>query len=221
MSLDQAGSNYITLARLLDLARSCDWSTVVDGKPLRQWLTRKAEKYPAWRSPRTRGQGKNIDEFIRVLYRSSDDDSGSGLLIRCPPGDNYQDRSRPSPPPAFRVARRAEPSCGHWDARKASWCSGTSSGTSTMTTGLTSAPVPLVVPCSWRSSWKEGFSWGVPDAGESAEVLDTLGTSEVFCVNTLSRVLSPISLPKHVVCCSIPRTRLQADLPWPHRIACS
>ena len=84
LSLDQQGARFITLGDLLDLTRNCDWSTVVDGKTLRQWLTREAEKYPAWRSPRTRGQGKNIDEFIRVLYRSADDDSGSGLLIRCP-----------------------------------------------------------------------------------------------------------------------------------------
>ena len=83
LTLDQQGARFITLRELLDLAQNCDWSTVVDGKTLRQWLTREAEKYPAWRSPRMRGQGKNIDEFIRVLYRSADDDSGSGLLIRC------------------------------------------------------------------------------------------------------------------------------------------
>ena len=84
LSLDRQGAKFVTLGDLLDLAQNCDWSTVVEGKSLRQWLTREAEKYPAWRSPRTRGQGKNIDEFIRVLYRSADDDSGSGLLIRCP-----------------------------------------------------------------------------------------------------------------------------------------
>ena len=84
LSLDRRGARFIQLGDLLVLAQSCDWSTVVEGQALRQWLTRQAEKYPAWRSPRTRGQGKNIDEFIRVLYRSEDDDSGSGLLIRCP-----------------------------------------------------------------------------------------------------------------------------------------
>ena len=84
LSLDREGAKFITLGHLVDLAQNCDWRTVVEGKTLRQWLTRKAEKYPAWRLPRMRGQGKNIDEFIRVLYRSSDDDSGSGLLIRCP-----------------------------------------------------------------------------------------------------------------------------------------
>lgn len=83
LSLDTEGASYLTLDQLLSLARQMDWENVAEG-PLRQWLTRAAEKWPAWRSPRTRGQGKNIDEFIRVLYRADDDDSGSGLLIRCP-----------------------------------------------------------------------------------------------------------------------------------------
>ena len=68
LSLDRQGARFITLDDLLDLAQNCDWSSVVDGKTVRQWLTREAERYPAWRSPRMRGQGKNIDEFVRVLY---------------------------------------------------------------------------------------------------------------------------------------------------------
>ena len=88
---------------------------------LRRWLTREAEKYPAWRSPRTRGQGKNIDEFIRVLYRSTDDDSGSGLLIRCPrtttkivPGHRLLQLF------AFLAARYKSRS--HGSGRRQDWC---------------------------------------------------------------------------------------------------
>lgn len=81
LSLDREGASYLSLGQLLSFARLMDWEAVTEGAPLRQWLTRSAEKWPAWRSPRTRGQGKNIDEFIRVL-RADDDDSGSGLLIR-------------------------------------------------------------------------------------------------------------------------------------------
>ena len=174
LSLDRRGASFITLDDLLVLAQNSDWSTVADGKTLRQWLTREAEKYPAWRSPRTRGQGKNIDELIRVLYRSADDDSGSGLLIRCPatttkivPGHRLlqlfaflaaraKSRSRESDGGKL-VLRDIE---GHLydygiDFRSSSFGR------------------PLLI----ERLMEGGFLVGSPDAGESAEVLDTVGTT--------------------------------------------
>ena len=174
LSLDQQGLSYIALADLLDSAHSCDWRTVVDGKPLRQWLTRKAEKYPAWRSPRTRGQGKNIDEFIRVLYRSSDDDSGSGLLIRCPatttkivPGHRLlQLFSFLAAQAKLRSRGRERGKLVLRDIERHLYRYGIDFRSS-------SFGRPLLM----EKLMEGGFLVGSPDAGESAEVLDTLGTA--------------------------------------------
>lgn len=48
---------------------------------IRQWLLRICEKYPAWTNPRKKGQGKNLDEFLRVLARSSEGDGDTGYLV--------------------------------------------------------------------------------------------------------------------------------------------
>ena len=48
---------------------------------IRQWLLRTGEKFPAWTSPRKKGQGKNLDEFLRVLARSSEGDGDNGYLV--------------------------------------------------------------------------------------------------------------------------------------------
>ena len=174
LSLDSPGARYITLGDLLFLAWNSDWSTVVDGQTLRQWLTREAEKYPAWRSPRTRGQGKNIDEFIRVLYRSADDDLGSGLLIRCPatttkivPGHRLLQFF------AFLAARAKLRSRGKKggklvirDIERHLYDYGIDFRSS-------SFGRPLLI----EKLMEGGFLVGSPDAGESAEVLDTVGTA--------------------------------------------
>ena len=172
LSLDRRGAGFITLGDLLVLAQNCDWSTVVEGRPLRQWLTREAEKYPAWRSPRTRGQGKNIDEFIRVLYRSADDDSGSGLLIRCPatttkivPGHRLLQLF------AFLAAR------AKWRSR------GREGGKLVLRDieqrlydyGIDFRSSSFGRPLLIEKLMEGGFLVGSPDAGESAEVLDTIG----------------------------------------------
>ena len=174
LSLHRRGAGFITLGDLLVLAQNCDWSTVVNGQTLRQWLTREAEKYPAWRSPRTRGQGKNIDEFIRVLYRSADDASGSGLLIRCPatttkivPGHRLlqlfaflaaraksRSREREGGKLVLRDIERHLYNYGI-DFRSSSFGR------------------PLLI----EKLMEGGFLVGSPDAGESAEVLDTVGTA--------------------------------------------
>ena len=174
LSLDQRGAGFITLGDLLVLAQNSDWSTVVGGQTLRRWLTREAEKYPAWRSPRTRGQGKNIDEFIRVLYRSADDDSGSGLLIRCPatttkivPGHRLLQLF------AFLAARANSRSRGKErgklvlrDIERHLYDYGIDFRSS-------SFGRPLLI----EKLMEGGFLVGSPDAGESAEVLDTVGTA--------------------------------------------
>jgi len=48
---------------------------------VRQWLLRACEKFPAWTSPRKKGQGKNLDEFLRVLARSNEGDGDNGYLV--------------------------------------------------------------------------------------------------------------------------------------------
>ena len=45
------------------------------------FLTREGEHFAAWRSPLTDGQGKNIDEFFRVLYRVEEGDDAGGYLL--------------------------------------------------------------------------------------------------------------------------------------------
>ena len=174
LSLDRRGAGFITLGDLLVLAQNCDWSTVVDGQTLRQWLTREAEKYPAWRSPRTRGQGKNIDEFIRVLYRSANDDSGSGLLIRCP-------ETTTKIVPGHRLLQLFT-----FLAARAKWRSRGREGGKLVLRDIeqhlydygidfrsSSFGRPLLI----EKLMEGGFLVGSPDAGESAEVLDTVGAA--------------------------------------------
>ena len=172
LSLDRKGASFITLDELLVLTRNSDWSTVVNGKTPRQWLTREAEKYPAWRSPRTQGQGKNIDEFIRVLYRSAGDDSGSGLLIRCPttttkivPGHRLLQLF------AFLAARAKSRSCrkdrGKLVLRDIEQ--------HLYEYGIDFRSSSFGRPLLMEKLMEGGFLVGSPDAGESAEVLDTVG----------------------------------------------
>ena len=174
LSLNQQGARYITLGDLLDLAQSCDWSNVVKEKTLRQWLTREAEKYPAWRSPRTRGQGKNIDEFVRVLYRSSDDDSGSGLLIRCP-------ATTTKIVPGHRLLQLF----ALLAARAKLRLRGKERGKLVLRDieqhlydyGIDFRSSSFGRPLLMDKLLEGGFLLGSPDAGESAEVLDTIGTA--------------------------------------------
>ena len=75
--------HYVTLDDLLSRARDVDWQTVTGGLPVDRWLTRKAETWTAWRSPR-KAVGKRILECLRVLNHYPDDDSGSSLLHPSP-----------------------------------------------------------------------------------------------------------------------------------------
>jgi len=48
---------------------------------IKQILARTSEKYAAWTNPLKKGQGKNIDEFLRVLRRASVNDPDEGFLL--------------------------------------------------------------------------------------------------------------------------------------------
>jgi hypothetical protein len=53
------------------------------------FLRRHCERYRAWRDPLNKGQGKNIEEFLRILYRPEmGDDVGGHLLLRQGRGDS-------------------------------------------------------------------------------------------------------------------------------------
>lgn len=51
------------------------------GLSVRQLVTRICERYPAWKNPIQKGQGKNYDEFLRVLRRAADGTDDGYLLI--------------------------------------------------------------------------------------------------------------------------------------------
>lgn len=51
------------------------------GLNVQTFLTREGEQFSAWRNPRKAGQGKNIDEFFRVLYQSEVGDESGGYLL--------------------------------------------------------------------------------------------------------------------------------------------
>ena len=176
LSLDRPGAGFITLGDLLDLTRSSDWSTVIRGMTPRQWLTREAEKYPAWRSPRMRGQGKNIDEFIRVLYRTADDDSGSGLLIR-----------RPTSTTKIVPGHRLLQLFAFLAARAKARLRGREHGKLVLRDieqhlfdyGLDFRSSSFGRPLLIEKLMEGGFLVGSPDAGESAEVLDTVAPARL------------------------------------------
>jgi len=84
-----AGANILTVEELLQVARenlrdkkesdSFQWEGF-EGS-FQNFLTRKAEQHAAWRNPLQKGQGKNIDEFFRVLYRDDLGDEVGGYLL--------------------------------------------------------------------------------------------------------------------------------------------
>lgn len=79
----------MTVSDLLGIARrtaskfrkSPRFLEVADGLDARRFAAREGEHYGAWRTPRQKGQGKNIDEFLRVLYRAEIGDETGGFLL--------------------------------------------------------------------------------------------------------------------------------------------
>lgn len=87
------GSNRIKLSELLLVARRASGALQAEPKfqeagSVAIWVARYSEQFAAWRDPLTSGQGKNIDEFLRVLYRAErGDEAGGHLLVRHGRGD--------------------------------------------------------------------------------------------------------------------------------------
>jgi len=173
LTLDSSGSDRVALRQLLLLGQNADWMDMCGGNSIRKWLVREAEKWPAWSSPRTRGQGKNIDEFLRVLYRSAEDDSGSGLLIRhsgataaIVPGHRLLQLF------AFLANRRKSRTAGVRNRGKLVL---RDIEAHLFDYGIDFRSSSFGRPLLMDKLLEAGLLVGSPDAGESAEVLDTVG----------------------------------------------
>jgi len=89
LTLGEAGSSVLNVDSLLSLARdasgeihdSARFQEIAGGLNVQTFLTREGEQFSAWRSPLMKGQGKNIDEFFRVLYRAELGDEEGGYLL--------------------------------------------------------------------------------------------------------------------------------------------
>jgi hypothetical protein len=84
-----AGSDVLALESLLTLARDASsdirdsdrFKKIARDLNVQTFLTREGEQFSAWRNPLMKGQGKNIDEFFRVLYRAELGDEEGGYLL--------------------------------------------------------------------------------------------------------------------------------------------
>ena len=89
LNLEGGGRDKIGIEQLLALTRNASadirnmerFKAVAEGLDVRTFLTREGEVFAAWRNPLMRGQGKNIDEFFRVLYRAEVGDEAGGYLL--------------------------------------------------------------------------------------------------------------------------------------------
>lgn len=89
LSLSGGGRDILGIEQLLMLAKEAAtdiratgrFKNVADGLDVARFLTREGEQFPGWRNPRMGGQGKNIDEFFRVLYRAELGDEAGGYLL--------------------------------------------------------------------------------------------------------------------------------------------
>lgn len=90
LNMDGGGKEKISIEDLLLLARESSqdirdmerFKAIAAGCNVRTFLTREGELFSAWRNPRKSGQGKNIDEFFRVLYQSEIGDESGGYLVK-------------------------------------------------------------------------------------------------------------------------------------------
>jgi len=90
IGLKNGEKRFINIEQLLLLARNNAvkirgnerFAVISEGLDIQTFLTREGERFAAWRNPLLYGQGKNINEFFRVLYRAeSGDESGGHLLV--------------------------------------------------------------------------------------------------------------------------------------------
>lgn len=91
LKLESGGGKILGIDQLLTLVKNASkdirkmerFKDVADGLDIQTFLTREGEQFAAWRNPLMRGQGKNIDEFFRVLYRAElGDETGGYLFVR-------------------------------------------------------------------------------------------------------------------------------------------
>lgn len=88
-----SGSDRIKLSELLLVARRASKALQAETNyqnagSVATYVARHSEHFAAWRDPRGCGQGKNIDEFLRVLYRAErGDEAGGHLLVKRGRGD--------------------------------------------------------------------------------------------------------------------------------------
>jgi len=75
--------NLLSLAKdaSYDIKSSDRFKHIAEGLNIQTFLTREGEQFSAWRNPLMKGQGKNIDEFFRVLYRAELGDEEGGYLL--------------------------------------------------------------------------------------------------------------------------------------------
>ena len=89
LNLGGGGRDVLGIDQLLTLARDAArdiremqrFKHVAEGLDVQTFLVREGEQFSAWRNPLMRGQGKNIDEFFRVLYRAELGDEAGGYLL--------------------------------------------------------------------------------------------------------------------------------------------
>lgn len=89
LSLNEGGSDVLGIQELLILAKSAAveicamdrFKQIAYGLDFARFLTREGEQFAGWRNPLMEGQGKNIDEFFRVLYRAELGDEAGGCLL--------------------------------------------------------------------------------------------------------------------------------------------
>ena len=89
--MDVVGQDTLTIRQLLvdakksakQIKSTARFQSVSNGRDISiaTFLTREGERFSGWRNPSMRGQGKNIDEFFRVLYKAAIGDEAGGYLL--------------------------------------------------------------------------------------------------------------------------------------------
>jgi len=89
LTIGEKSQKTISIKQLLLIAQRSSqdfrsltrFKEIADGLDIQSFLTREGESNPAWRDPLHKGQGKNIDEFLRVMYRAELGDEAGGYLL--------------------------------------------------------------------------------------------------------------------------------------------
>ncbi len=89
LALYEEGKSVVNIQELLILAKNAAadikklerFTQVAPGLSINTYLIREAEQFSAWQNPLMKGQGKNIDEFFRLLYKSENGIDEGGYLL--------------------------------------------------------------------------------------------------------------------------------------------